>query len=152
MPQKELTPHQVSKGLSYVHKEPPFLARLKSKTRGQEEAKKRFKDYEDGQDDEDYDEMEGAQIVELDSQGKEIHNDLAEGKEEKEEVKEEENEEPAVDEHGRLLFRKKNKKINTKRKLQDVIDEEIKKVDPKKENRKKKKQARSLLSFQEDDE
>jgi hypothetical protein len=70
MPQKELTPHQVSKGLSYVHKEAPFLTRIKNKTRGQEEAKKRFLDYEDGQDDQDYDELEGAQVVELDAQGK----------------------------------------------------------------------------------
>lgn len=70
MPPKELTPHQVSKGLSYVHKEAPFLARLKSERQGEVKIQARFQDYEDGQDDEDYDELEGAQIVTLDKHGK----------------------------------------------------------------------------------
>lgn len=70
MPPKELTPHQVSKGLSYVHKEAPFLARLKSERQGEAKRQARFQDYEDGQDDEDYDELEGAQIVTLDKHGK----------------------------------------------------------------------------------
>ncbi|KAG1436644.1 hypothetical protein G6F56_013470 [Rhizopus delemar] len=149
MPQKELTPHQVSKGISYVHKEAPFLARLKNKTQGQEEAKKRFLNYEDGQDDDDYNELDGAQVVELDAKGKDV-GEKEEEEKEGEEKEEEKVEEPAVDENGRLLFRK-TKKQNTKRKLQQVIDDEIKKVDPKK-NKKKKKQSSSLLSFQEDEE
>ncbi|KAG1273367.1 hypothetical protein G6F65_011089 [Rhizopus arrhizus] len=137
--------------LSYVHKEAPFLTRIKNKTRGQEEAKKRFLDYEDGQDDQDYDELEGAQVVELDAQGKEIHKDV--GEEEKEEEEEEkEEEQPAVDENGRLLFRKKkNKQSDSKRKLKEIIDEEIKKVDPKKKKSKKQKTTTSLLSFEQDE-
>lgn len=70
MAPKELTPHQVSKGLEYVHKEPSFLARLKGTSKAQEKAKQKFVDYEDGQDDEDYNELDGAQVVELDSKGK----------------------------------------------------------------------------------
>jgi hypothetical protein len=70
MAPKELTPHQVSKGLEYVHKEPAFLARLKGTSKAQEKAKQKFVDYEDGQDDEDYNELDGAQVVELDSKGK----------------------------------------------------------------------------------
>ncbi|PHZ09753.1 uncharacterized protein RHIMIDRAFT_45813 [Rhizopus microsporus ATCC 52813] len=155
MPQKQLTPHQISKGLSYVHKEAPFLAKLKDRTQEKEEAKKKFMNYEDGQDDDDYDELEGAQVVELDSNGKEIHKDTGENEEEEEKKEEEEKEEeqPAVDENGRLLFRKQTKKTgDSKRKLQSIIDEEAAKLDPKKKKKKtKSKQTTSLLSFEEND-
>ena len=70
MPPKELTPHQVSRGLSYVHKEAPFLARLKRSKQEEEEKLQKFENYVDGQDDEDFDELEGAQVVTLDSRGK----------------------------------------------------------------------------------
>lgn len=69
-PPKEMTPHQVSRGLSYVHKEAPFLAKMKSKTQERDKALQKFENYEDGQDDDDYDELDGAQVVELDANGK----------------------------------------------------------------------------------
>lgn len=71
-PKKALTPHQISQGLTYVHKEPAFLAKLKGENKAQEKAKQKFENYEDGQDDDDYDELEGAQVVELDRSGKGI--------------------------------------------------------------------------------
>lgn len=67
---KELTPKQLSNSISYVQKEAPFLARLKNKTQEKEHAQRKFENYEDGQDDDDYDELEGAQVVELDEKGK----------------------------------------------------------------------------------
>lgn len=67
---KELTPKQLSNSISYVQKEAPFLARLKNKTQEKEYAQRKFENYEDGQDDDDYDELEGAQVVELDEKGK----------------------------------------------------------------------------------
>lgn len=76
--------------------------------------------------------------------------------EEKEEKEEEskEPEAPAVDENGRLLFRKQT--TSTKRKLQSIIDEEIKKSDkPSLKTKKKKTKSKptsSLLSFEQDDE
>lgn len=69
-PKRDLTPKQVSNGLSYVQKEAPFIARMKNKTQEKERAMQKFENYEDGQDDEDYDELEGAQVVELDAKGK----------------------------------------------------------------------------------
>lgn len=69
-PKRDLTPKQVSKGLSYVQKEAPFIARMKNKTQEKEKAMQKFENYEDGQDDDDYDELEGAQVVELDAKGK----------------------------------------------------------------------------------
>lgn len=72
MAPKELTPKQVSKGLSYVQKEAPFLARMRNKTDEKVKAMQKFENYEDGQDDDDYDELEGAQVVELDEKGKGI--------------------------------------------------------------------------------
>jgi hypothetical protein len=69
---KELTPKQMSNSLSYVQKEAPFLARMKNKTEQKEKAMRKFQNYEDGQDDQDYDELEGAQVVELDDKGKGI--------------------------------------------------------------------------------
>ncbi|OBZ89338.1 hypothetical protein A0J61_02628 [Choanephora cucurbitarum] len=155
-PKRDLTPKQISNGISYVQKEAPFLARLKGAQQEKERSSRKFQDYEDGQDDKDYDELEGAQIVELDSRGKEIHKDAGVSDEEEEKDKEpEEEEQPAVDENGRLLFRKKNKEsLNSKRKLQSIIDEEISKNDTK-ENKKLKKKKKtsktSLLSFEEDE-
>lgn len=67
---KELTPKQVSNGLSYVQKEAPFLARMRNKTDEKAKAMQKFENYEDGQDDDDYDELEGAQVVELDEKGR----------------------------------------------------------------------------------
>lgn len=64
---------------------------------------------------------------------------------------------PAVDENGRLLFRKQA--TSSKRKLQSIIDEEIQKSDkaslkPKKKKAKSKSKptSSSLLSFEQDDE
>ncbi|KAI8878484.1 hypothetical protein K501DRAFT_228373 [Backusella circina FSU 941] len=156
-PPKELTPHQVSRGLSYVHKEAPFLSKLKNKTQEREKALRKFENYEDGQDDDDYDELDGAQVVELDANGKEIHKDTGEKsddeeKEQKEQDKEEK-EGPSIDENGRILFRK-TKKNKNKRDLDSIINEEAKKigVETKKAKKKKseKKQKTSLLSFEDE--
>ncbi|RCH78746.1 hypothetical protein CU098_000642, partial [Rhizopus stolonifer] len=137
-----LTPKQISNGISYVQKEAPFLARLRGKQQEQQKATQKFENYQDGQDDQDYDELEGAQIVELDSHGKEIHQDEPEKPQEPEEP-----EQPAVDEHGRLLFRKRKGETSasSKRKLKSIIDEEIKKTEPKK--KKKNKAALSVYSI-----
>lgn len=70
MAPKELTPKQVSNGLSYVQKEAPFLARMRNKTQEKIKQMQKFENYEDGQDDDDYDELDGAQVVELDEKGK----------------------------------------------------------------------------------
>ncbi|KAI7851249.1 hypothetical protein BDC45DRAFT_516097 [Circinella umbellata] len=67
---KELTPYQVSSGLSYVHKQAPFLARLKQNREAEEKKMRAFEDYADGEDDPDYDELDGAQVVTLDKHGK----------------------------------------------------------------------------------
>ncbi|KAI8638432.1 hypothetical protein BD408DRAFT_24113 [Parasitella parasitica] len=166
-PKRNLTPKQLSNSLSYVQKEAPFLARLKSKSQEKERAARKFENYEDGQDDDDYDELDGAQVVELDSKGREIfkrqENEEEDGDEDEDEDEDEakkgeakEPEEPAVDENGRLLFRKQ-KQISSKRKLQSIIDEEIKKSDKpsskkKKKTIKSKSKPTSLLSFQQDDE
>ncbi|KAI8081846.1 uncharacterized protein B0P05DRAFT_538290, partial [Gilbertella persicaria] len=160
MPPKDLTPKQISNGISYVQKEAPFLARLRGKQQEQQKATQKFENYQDGQDDQDYDELEGAQIVELDSHGKgkismcfpkinimiEIHQDEPEKPQEPEEP-----EQPAVDEHGRLLFRKRKGETSasSKRKLKSIIDEEIKKTEPKKK-KKNKASKTSLLSFDDD--
>ncbi|KAI8994816.1 hypothetical protein BDB01DRAFT_831763 [Pilobolus umbonatus] len=150
-PKKDLTPHQVSKGLTYVHKEAPFLSKLKGQQVEREKVSSKFLNYEDGQDDEDYDELEGAQVVELDKHGKEIHKDT--GEESEEEVAEEKEEEgPAVDENGRILFRKqtkRDKKGDSKRKLKAIIDESIA-SQPNKNKKKKKVVKTSLLSFDEE--
>ncbi|KAG0174464.1 hypothetical protein DFQ28_006466 [Apophysomyces sp. BC1034] len=149
MPPKELTPHQLSKGISYVHKEPPFLAKLKGKQEEQKKAAQKFYDYVDGQVDDDYDELEGAQVVTLDDKGKEVHPKVEEEEEEekKEEVQEEEEDKPAVDENGRLLFRARKKKVTgeetSKRKDRDGDETN------KKKNKKKKKAAVTSLSFED---
>ncbi|KAL7314380.1 hypothetical protein PS15m_005958 [Mucor circinelloides] len=154
-PKRNLTPKQLSNSLSYVQKEAPFLARLKNQNQEKEKAARKFENYEDGQDDDDYNELDGAQVVELDAKGREIFKkqDEDEEKEEKEEESKEP-EAPAVDENGRLLFRKQT--TSTKRKLQSIIDEEIKKSDkPSLKNKKKKTKSKptsSLLSFEQDDE
>ncbi|KAI7893747.1 uncharacterized protein EV154DRAFT_500662 [Mucor mucedo] len=149
-PKRDLTPKQVSNGLSYVQKEAPFISRMKNKTQEKERAMQKFENYEDGQDDEDYDELDGAQVVELDAKGKEIHKDTGE-KSESEEEKEKviEPEQPAVDETGRILFRKRAKKDTSKRDLQAIIDAE--KGEPVKK-KKKKQQKVSLLSFEDNDD
>ncbi|GAA5795767.1 hypothetical protein EDC94DRAFT_655581 [Helicostylum pulchrum] len=150
MAPKELTPKQVSKGLSYVQKEAPFLARMRNKTDEKAKAMQKFENYEDGQDDDDYDELDGAQVVELDEKGKEIHKDTGEKSDEEEEAeKPVEIEQPAVDENGRILFRKR---ASTKRDLKSIIDEEVKKTkEPAKKKKKKVQQQKvSLLSFEED--
>ncbi|KAI8089758.1 uncharacterized protein BX664DRAFT_379455, partial [Halteromyces radiatus] len=154
-PKKELTPHQVSSGLTYVHKEPAFLARLKGTSKAQEKAKQKFQDYQDGQDDEDYDELEGAQVVELDSKGKEIHKDT-ETKDETtttEEKEEEEDQGPPVDENGRLLFRpkKRNTLASTKRSLEQAIEDHRKDKNIKKPKKTKKQQKPLTLSFDLDE-
>ncbi|KAI9307387.1 hypothetical protein BJ944DRAFT_262002 [Cunninghamella echinulata] len=160
-PKKEFTPHQISQGLTYIHKEPAFLAKLKGVNKAQEQAKQKFENYIDGQDDEDYDELDGAQVVELDRNGKEIHKDIEtknedeendkESKDDKNE-KEEEDNRPVVDENGRILFRSK-KKSSAKRQLQDIIDGHKKKDDEKsvKKQKKKKKQQPLTLSFNPDE-
>ncbi|KAL9543086.1 hypothetical protein PS6_009466 [Mucor atramentarius] len=157
-PKRNLTPKQLSNSLSYVQKEAPFLARLKNQNQEKEKAARKFENYEDGQDDDDYNELDGAQVVELDAKGRAIaeifkKQDEDEEKEEKEEESKEP-EAPAVDENGRLLFRKQT--TSTKRKLQSIIDEEIKKSDkPSLKNKKKKTKSKptsSLLSFEQDDE
>ncbi|CAO0799764.1 unnamed protein product [Mucor circinelloides] len=154
-PKRNLTPKQLSNSLSYVQKEAPFLARLKNQNQEKEKAARKFENYEDGQDDDDYNELDGAQVVELDAKGREIFKkqDEDEEKEEKEEESKEP-EAPAVDENGRLLFRKQT--TSTKRKLQSIIDEEIKKSDkPSLKSKKKKTKSKptsSLLSFEQDDE
>ncbi|KAI9472078.1 MAG: hypothetical protein EXX96DRAFT_582802 [Benjaminiella poitrasii] len=155
MPPKEPTPKQISSGLSYVHKEAPFLARLKEKNQNKRTIETKFEDYIDGQDDDDYDELEGAQIVELDSKGREIHKDEGEKSDsEKEDNVEKEDDQPAVDENGRILFRKQQQKssLSTKRKLKSIIDEEIATKDKKKKKKSKSKPTSSLLSFNDDEE
>lgn len=67
---KDLTPHQVSRGLTYVQKEAPFLAKLKQGSAEAARKNAKFENYVDGQDDDDYDELEGAQVVELDEHGR----------------------------------------------------------------------------------
>ncbi|CAO3586210.1 unnamed protein product [Absidia cylindrospora] len=159
MPPKELTPHQVSKGLSYVHKEPAFLARLKGTNRAIEKSKQKFVDYEDGQDNEDYNELDGAQVVELDSKGKEIHKDTEtkdDPTEEQDTAEEEVDQGPAVDDNGRLLFRPTKKKkttlASTKRSLEEAIEDHRKdKNITKKPKKKSKKQAPLTLSFDPDE-
>lgn len=69
-PKRNLTPKQLSNSLSYVQKEAPFLARLKNQNQEKEKAARKFENYEDGQDDDDYDELDGAQVVELDAKGR----------------------------------------------------------------------------------
>ncbi|KAI8062974.1 hypothetical protein BDF21DRAFT_440482 [Thamnidium elegans] len=151
MAPKELTPKQVSKGLSYVQKEAPFLARMRNKTDEKVKAMQKFENYEDGQDDDDYDELEGAQVVELDEKGKVIHKDTGEKSDQEEEEAEKpvEIEQPAVDENGRILFRKR---ASTKRDLKSIIDEEVKNTkEPAKKKKKKVQQQKvSLLSFEDD--
>lgn len=58
-------------------------------------------------------------------------------------------EQPAVDETGRILFRKRAKKDTSKRDLQAIIDAE--KGEPVKK-KKKKQQKVSLLSFEDNDD
>ncbi|KAL0095238.1 hypothetical protein J3Q64DRAFT_1713755 [Phycomyces blakesleeanus] len=154
---KDPTPHQVSKGLTYVHKEPPFLARMKGRQEEKEQAMKKFLDYEDGDDDADYDELDGAQVVTFDDSGKEVHKDASDYEEEGE--KDEKKEKAAVDETGRVLFcaRKKkpvkstdkDSKDKVKRKAEDKDTEEDKTKSQKKQ--KKQKKAIIALSFQEDE-
>ncbi|ORZ16346.1 hypothetical protein BCR42DRAFT_351921 [Absidia repens] len=159
MAPKELTPHQVSKGLSYVHREPAFLARLKGTNKAIEKSKQKFVDYEDGQDDEDYNELDGAQVVELDSKGKEIHKDTEtkdDTTEEQDTAEEEVDQGPAVDDNGRLLFRPTKKKkttlASTKRSLEEAIEDHRKdKNIAKKPKKKSKKQAPLTLSFDPDE-
>ncbi|KAI9321561.1 hypothetical protein BX666DRAFT_998275 [Dichotomocladium elegans] len=157
-PKKSLTPHQLSSGLSYVHKEAPFLAKLKGDR--QEEIKKRarFQDYEDGQDDEDYDELEGAQVVMLDAKGREIHeNPKAEEKAEKNSADEEEEEEDdrlPVDENGRILFRarKKKRKVDETKGEKDDNGKQMENVhNDQKPKRKKSKKALVKLSFDDNE-
>ncbi|KAI8066331.1 hypothetical protein BC940DRAFT_302576 [Gongronella butleri] len=163
-PKKSMTPHQYSQGLSYVHKEPAFLARLKGQTVENERAKRKFADYEDGQDDDDVDELEGAQVVELDKQGREVHKDVGEPEDEAENADDAENKDddsaPAVDENGRLLFRAKKKKTG-KQSVEDAIaahkkesgkDKDSKNHDDKPKKKKKKTKAPVALSFDPDDE
>lgn len=77
----------------------------------------------------------------------EIHKDTGE-KSDNEEEKEEEKveEQPAVDETGRILFRKRAPKTGSKRELQAIIDAEKGTL-----KKKKKKQKVSLLSFEDKD-
>ncbi|KAI9020118.1 hypothetical protein CLU79DRAFT_836468 [Phycomyces nitens] len=154
---KDPTPHQVSKGLTYVHKEPPFLARMKGRQDEKEQAMKKFLDYEDGEDDADYDELDGAQVVTFDDSGKEVHKDASdEEKKEKEPA--------AVDENGRVMFCARKKKTKTKpndnkdkdkdkdqvkRKASEEEPEDEKKKTQK--NKKKQKKAIIALSFEEDE-
>lgn len=53
-----------------MQKEAPFLARLKNQNQEKEKAARKFENYEDGQDDDDYNELDGAQVVELDAEGR----------------------------------------------------------------------------------
>lgn len=46
------------------------MARLKNQNQEKEKAARKFENYEDGQDDDDYDELDGAQVVELDAKGR----------------------------------------------------------------------------------
>ncbi|KAK4509385.1 uncharacterized protein ATC70_007736 [Mucor velutinosus] len=158
-PKRNLTPKQLSNSLSYVQKEAPFLARLKNQNQEKEKTARKFENYEDGQDDDDYDELDGAQVVELDAKGREVFKKQDEEDEKDQDEKEEaskEPEAPAVDENGRLLFRKQA--ASSKRKLQSIIDEEIQKSDKaslktkKKKTKSKSKPTSSLLSFEQDDE
>ncbi|ORX62008.1 hypothetical protein DM01DRAFT_1331471 [Hesseltinella vesiculosa] len=149
------TPHQLSQGLSYVHKEPAFLARLKGNAVESERAKRKFPDHEDGQDDEDVDELEGAQVVELDSQGREIHKDVGEKDDDEDHDDQNDGEEkepgPSVDENGRLLFRPRKKTKSSKQALEDAIDahkaSKEKTTDKPAKDKKKKKNAPIALSF-----
>ncbi|KAF7723501.1 hypothetical protein EC973_001876 [Apophysomyces ossiformis] len=155
MPPKELTPHQISKGISYVHKEAPFLAKLKGKQEEKKKAAQKFYNYVDGQLDDDYDELEGAQVVTLDEHGKEIHANAdggeeedktdpdQEGKEKEEEEKEDDR--PAMDENGRLLFRARKKKTTTESSKRKDREED---GSDKKKSKKKKKAAVTSLSFE----
>ncbi|KAI7876924.1 hypothetical protein K492DRAFT_239502 [Lichtheimia hyalospora FSU 10163] len=149
MPPKQLTPHQVSKGLSYVHKEAPFLAKLKNERQGEVKRQARFQDYEDGQDDEDYDELEGAQIVTLDKHGKEIHEDETKDDDEDNEKKSdnEREDKPAVDENGRIMFRAKKRKANDNEK-----DETKESSSSAKKPKKKKSKKVIKLSFDGDED
>ncbi|CDS08783.1 hypothetical protein LRAMOSA10144 [Lichtheimia ramosa] len=138
MPPKQLTPHQVSKGLSYVHKEAPFLAKLKSERQGEVKRQARFQDYEDGQDDADYDELE------------EIHENETKDEDEDEDEKQpsdnEREDKPAVDENGRILFRAKKRKASSN----DKNETQESSSSAKKPKKKKKKVIK--LSFDGDED
>ncbi|KAJ2961359.1 hypothetical protein NQZ79_g3371 [Umbelopsis isabellina] len=114
---KNPTPHQLSKNLEYVQREAPFLAKLKAKH--QDPVKKKFEDWQPQDDDDDYDEFEGAQVVVL-KEGKHYsQNDLQrhlrgedvdlKNKHKEGSVEEEEEESSPVDASGKLKFRAKKK-------------------------------------------
>jgi hypothetical protein len=176
---KDPTPHQLSKNLEYVQKEAPFLAKLKAKH--QDPIKKKFEDWQPQDDDDDYDEFEGAQVVVL-KEGKHYsQNDLQRHlRGEKVDLKkkandgsaeEEETESSPVDASGKLMFRAKIKPAGDqapsvivgskalKRKHQDTkttasegkSDAASKPAEAKKK-KKDKKEKKSMLSFNVEDE
>ncbi|KAI8388011.1 uncharacterized protein BYT42DRAFT_611093 [Radiomyces spectabilis] len=148
---KEPTPHQISRGLEYVHKEPSFLAKLKGKQQADIKAKQKFENYTDGQDDDDYDELEGAQVVVLDKHGKEVHekppvSDDEDDKNKKDDA-DADNDEPAVDANGRILFRARKKTKEPAKRKEREDDTKVKSS-----KKKKAKNTTNLLSFENDDE
>ncbi|GAB5586952.1 hypothetical protein Unana1_01852 [Umbelopsis nana] len=170
---KDPTPYQLSKNLQYVQKEAPFLAKLKAKH--QDPVKKKFEDWNpEGDDDEEYDELHGAQVVVL-KEGKHYSEedlqrhlrgekvDLSKSKEEAAAADDEESDTPAVDEDGKLMFRQKKKpsegqsstvvvgsKPSAKRKQTDSTESSS--DGNKKKNKKDKKRKESMLSFDVDEE
>jgi hypothetical protein len=82
--------------------------------------------------------------------GIEIHQDFGEKSDEEKEPKDTKKEDaPAVDDNGRILFRKQDSnKSSTKRKLKSIIDQELTKKTP---SKKKKKPKTSMLSFADEE-
>lgn len=172
---KDPTPYQLSKNLEYVQKEAPFLAKLKAKH--QDPIKKKFEDWNPEDDDDEYDEFQGAQVVVLKEgkhyseadlkrhlRGEEV--DLTKPREEDD--MEGSDDTNAVDENGKLMFRPKKKPVDgssssvtvgsraIKRKHADgkleVIDSASAGDESKKKKKKEKKKKETKLSFDIDDE
>ncbi|KAG2177294.1 hypothetical protein INT43_007951 [Umbelopsis isabellina] len=177
---KNPTPHQLSKNLEYVQKEAPFLAKLKAKH--QDPIKKKFEDWQPQDDDDDYDEFEGAQVVVL-KEGKHYsQNDLQrhlrgedvdlKKKDKEGSVEEEEEDSSPVDASGKLKFRAKKKATGDQAPLvivgskalkrkhadnkmetsEDNSGESSKTDETKKKKKKDKKEKKSMLSFNVEDE
>ncbi|KAI8580877.1 hypothetical protein K450DRAFT_270657 [Umbelopsis ramanniana AG] len=172
---KDPTPYQLSKNLEYVQKEAPFLAKLKAKH--QDPIKKKFEDWNPEDDDDEYDEFQGAQVVvlkegkhysEADLQrhlrGEEV--DLSKSQED--DTTEASDDTKSVDENGKLMFRPKKKPVDgpsssvtvgskaMKRKHADGKLDGVETAstgdESKKKKKKEKKKKETKLSFDIDDE
>ncbi|OZJ06883.1 hypothetical protein BZG36_00234 [Bifiguratus adelaidae] len=111
MSEKGHTPHQLSKGLTYVQKVPPFLQKLKQSSgyqSNEDRLQQKFQRHEE--EDSDEDEFAGAQVV-MGKDGRVLDEEevkaLKEGREIPEKKDASDDEAPAIDEGGKPLFRRK---------------------------------------------